>query len=90
MRLNPLMARGAVSQASSSGGSGGLPANRVQLTPAQVQAALRSFAAQDPAYAAFLQHPTRKNLALHVGSLLQVLSPSDDPLTITADILTSR
>jgi hypothetical protein len=46
--------------------------------------------AQQPSYKQFLQLRENINLQKHLGTLLQILSVNDDPLTIEAEILTSR
>jgi hypothetical protein len=70
--------------------SGRLVGSRAVMTPAQLRAALATFAAQDPAHASFLAAQDNRNLNQHLQVLLQLLGPADDPLTIGADVLTSR
>ena len=70
--------------------SGRLVDNMAVMTPAQLRAALASFGAQDPDHASFLAVQDNRNLPAHLATLLQLLGPADDPLTIGADVLTSR
>lgn len=74
----------AAGQESSSNGS------RVSLTPTQVKLGLAEFAAKNATFKAYLELPENKNLAKHIQALLLLLAPTDDPLTIEADIVTNR
>jgi len=103
MRINPSLVKQQARQvcavgvplwrhvlAQGSSSSGGVPGARLGLSPAQLRKALNSFASQAPGNATFLQQPENRNMAAHIQVLLQLLSPTDDPLTISADILTAR
>lgn len=83
-----LLWRYLISSAGSS--SGGLPSSRIVITPAQLRTALSTFSAQDPAHASFLAATEDNNLHQHLSTFLQMLNPTDDPLTISADVLTDR
>jgi hypothetical protein len=65
-------------------------ASIVNLSPAAIKQALAEFGAQDPSYKQFLQLRENHGLPKHLGTLLQLLSLTDDPLTIEADIMTCR
>jgi hypothetical protein len=60
------------------------------MSPAAIKQAMAAFAAQDPTHRQFLELRENRGLAKHLGTLLQLLSVNDDPLTIEADIMTSR
>jgi hypothetical protein len=62
----------------------------VSLSPSAIKQALTDLGAQQPSYKQFLQLRENRNLPKHLGTLLQILSMNDDPLTIEAEILTSR
>ena len=64
--------------------------SRVELSPSQIKQALAGFSDSDSKHKAFLNLKENRNLVKHIGTLLQVLSANDDPLTIEADIVTSR
>lgn len=72
------------------GQGGSSSSSRVSLTPSQVKLGLADFAAKDAAFKAYLELPENKNLPRHIQTLLLLLTPTDDPLTIEADIVTSR
>jgi hypothetical protein len=80
----------AAAEGSSSTSSSNNAASKVSLSPAATKQAMADFAAQDPSHKQFLQLRENRNLQKHLGTLLQILSANDDPLTIEADILTSR
>jgi len=85
----------AVAQATAEGGSSSSSSNsstasRVSLSPAAIKKARAEFAAQDPSHKKFLELRENRNLNQHIGTLLKLLSVTDDPLTIEADIVTSR
>jgi hypothetical protein len=82
------LSSGVLAAGQAGGSSSG--SDRVSLKPVQVRSQLQSFGAKDVAYLAYVELPANRNLAQHVGVLLQLLAPSDDPLTITGKILTDR
>jgi hypothetical protein len=84
-------ATGAATQAAAEGSSSNSSTvGSVSLSPAAIKQTLADFAAQAPSYKQFLQLRENRNLQQHLGILLQILSVNDDPLTIEAEILTSR
>jgi hypothetical protein len=86
-------AAAATTQAAAAGSSSSSHSSTVgsiSLSPAAIKQALADFAAQGPSYKQFLQLRENRNLQQHLGTLLQILSVNDDPLTIEAEILTSR
>jgi hypothetical protein len=85
-----LDAQAAAASSSSSSGTNNRAASRVSLSTAGIKQAMADFAARDPSYHQFLQLRENRNLHKHLGTLLQLLSVNDDPLTIAADIITSR
>lgn len=64
--------------------------SRAELSPSQIKQAVAGFSDKDSNHKAFLNLKENRNLVKHIGTLLQVLSVNDDPLTIEADIVTSR
>ena len=80
----------AAGTARAAAGSSSSITSRVRLTPAQIKQALAEFAAKHESYKAFLELPENRNLPRQLGTLLQLLSVSDDPLIIEADIVTAR
>ena len=64
--------------------------SRINLSPSQLKQAIAGFCDQDTSGKAFLELKENRNLVKHVGTLLQLLSVNDDPLTIEADIVTTR
>ena len=79
-----------VAMGKAAAGPGGSTISRVRLSPAQVKQAVAEFAAQDASYKAFVELKENRNLPRQLGTLLQLLAVNDDPLTITADIITAR
>ena len=65
-------------------------ASRVSLSPAQIKQAVAEFAAKDASYKSFLELRENRNLPRQLGTLLQLVSVNDDPLTIEGDIVTGR
>jgi hypothetical protein len=80
----------AAGTARAAAGSSGSITSRVRLSPAQIKQGLAEFAAKHESYKAFLELPENRNLPRQLGTLLQLLSVSDDPLIIEADIVTAR
>lgn len=79
-----MVSAAAAAAGSSSGNS------RIGLAPAAIKQQLAVFAAQDSSYKAFLDQRENRSIAKHVATLLLLLSPTDDPLTIEGDIVTAR
>jgi hypothetical protein len=80
----------AAAGSSSSSGNNKSTTSRVSLSPGAIKQGMADFAARDPSYQQFLELRENRGLAKHLGTLLQLLSVNDDPLTIAADIITSR
>jgi hypothetical protein len=76
--------------AAGSSSSNNSTTNRVSLSPAAIKQAMADCAARDPSYQQFLELRENRGLPRHLGTLLQLLSVNDDPLTVAADIITSR
>jgi hypothetical protein len=77
-------------QAAEGSSSNSSTVGSVSLSPAAIKQALAGFGAQQPSYKQFLELRENRNLPKHLGTLLQILSVNDDPLTIEVEILTSR
>lgn len=75
---------------SRSGGNTTAASSRLTLSPATIKQQLTAFAAQDSSYQGFLQLRDNRNIAKHISILLQLLAPTDDPLTIEGSIVTAR
>jgi len=80
----------AAGTARAAAGSSSSITSRVRLSAAQIKQALAEFAAKHESYKAFPELPENRNLPRQLGTLLQLLTVSDDPLIIEADIVTAR
>ncbi len=66
------------------------PAQQSPLDPAQSKQALADFAGMHESHKAFLLLPENRNLPRQLGTPLRLLTVTDDPLVIEADIVTAR
>ena len=64
-------------------------ASRVSLSPAHIKQTYAEFAVKDASHEEFLQLRENRNLPRQMGTLLQLLTVHDHPLTIEADTFTS-